>query len=64
MQNPSENIGACQAILSGISTRIDGSVTIKLDINPDNRELISNLMALWATNERAMTVAFVRELNA
>ncbi len=60
----SVEIGACQAILSGISTRVDGSVTIKLDINPDNRELISNLMALWATNERAMTVAFVREPNA
>jgi hypothetical protein len=53
-------IGSCQAILSGLSTRVDGSVTIKIDINPDQQQLITNLMKLWASSDRTMTVAFIR----
>lgn len=54
-------LGSTQAILSGISTRIDGSVTIKLDINPDQRELISNLMSLWAESQRDLMVVFLKD---
>ena len=54
-------LGSTPAILSGISTRIDGSVTIKLDINPDQRELISNLMSLWAESQRELMVVFLKD---
>lgn len=57
-------LGSTQAILSGISTRIDGSITIKLDINPDQRELVSNLMSLWAESQRDLMVVFLKDENA
>lgn len=56
-------IGSSQAILSGISTRVDGSVSIKLDINPDQQSLISNLMKVWGQQDRSLTVAFVKEVK-
>jgi hypothetical protein len=54
-----KEIGSCQAILEGLSTKVDGSVTIKININPDNQELINNLMKLWGESNRSMVVAFV-----
>jgi hypothetical protein len=53
-------LGSCIAILDGLSTKVDGSVTIKVNIDPSNQELITNLMKLWSESNRSMAVAFTR----
>ena len=56
-------IGSCQAILSGISTKVDGSIKVTLEINPDNQEILSKLLNSFATNEKLLQVAFLKVLN-
>lgn len=52
-------LGVCQAIISGISTKVDGSIIIKLEINPDNQEIISALLQKWAINQRLVNIGIV-----
>jgi len=59
MSNAAE-LGVCQAILSSINTRVDGSVTIKLEINPEDNALINKLMNAYLHDEKLLTVAFVK----
>jgi len=59
MNNAAE-LGVCQAILSSINTRVDGSVTIKLEINPQDQALINRLMNAYLNDEKLLTVAFVK----
>ena len=59
MSNAAE-LGVCQAILSSINTRVDGSVTIKLEINPQDQVLINRLMNAYLNDEKLLTVAFVK----
>jgi hypothetical protein len=56
-------IGSCQAILSGISTKVDGSIKVTLEINPDNQEILSKLLSSFATNEKLLQVAFLKVIN-
>jgi hypothetical protein len=56
-------IGSCQAILSGISTKVDGSIKVTQEINPDNQEILSKLLSSFATNEKLLQVAFLKVLN-
>jgi hypothetical protein len=53
------SLGVCQAIISGISTKVDGSIILKLEINPDNQEIISALLQKWALNQRLVNVGLV-----
>jgi hypothetical protein len=53
-------IGSCQAILSGLSTKVDGSIKVILEINPSEQEILSRLLKLFATNEKLLQVAFVK----
>ena len=53
-------IGSCNAILAGLSTKLDGSIKIILEINPDEQEILSRLLRLFATNDKLMQVAFVQ----
>jgi hypothetical protein len=55
-----KEIGTAQAILSGVATKVDGSVSVKLDILPTDQKLISNLLHLWASSDRSLTVAFIK----
>ena len=55
----SDTIGVCRAIISGISTKIDGSILLKLEINPDEQEIISKLLQKWAINKRLLNVGLV-----
>lgn len=55
-----KEIGTAEAILSGISTKIDGSVSIKLDILASEQSLITNLMKVWASSDRSVTAAFIK----
>jgi len=54
-----KEIGACEAVLSSIKTRMDGSVTVALEINPDEKNTIKELMQAFLADEKLMTVAFV-----
>lgn len=53
-------VGACQALLSSISTRVDGSITIKLEINPEDKDLVNKLMNSYLQDQKLFTVAFIR----
>ena len=53
-------IGAINAILSSIKTRVDGSVTINLEVNPTEVEVINKLMQSYLLNQKLFTVAFVK----
>jgi hypothetical protein len=54
-----DQIGVCQAIIAGISTKVDGSIILKLEINPDEQEIIAKLLQKWAINQRLMNVGLV-----
>jgi hypothetical protein len=47
-------IGSCQAILASLSTKVDGSVKISFEINPDNQEIIFNLIKAFSSNQKLM----------
>ncbi len=55
-----EEIGAINAILSAIKTRVDGSVSITIEANPSEIEVINKLMQSYLIDKRVFTVAFVR----
>jgi hypothetical protein len=54
-----DQIGVCQVIIAGISTKVDGSIVLKLEINPDEQEIIAKLLQKWAINQRLMSVGLV-----
>jgi hypothetical protein len=60
MKSNVSELGVCQAILSSINTRVDGSVTIKLEINPEDQALVNKLMSAYLNDEKLLTVAFVK----
>jgi hypothetical protein len=53
-------IGSCEAILAGVSTKVDGSVKVTLEINPNDQQLIGKLINSYLENDRLLTVAFVK----
>jgi hypothetical protein len=53
-------LGSCQAILSGVSTKVDGSVKVTLEINPEDQTIIGKLINAYLQNERLLQVAFLR----
>ena len=56
-------IGAINAILSGINTLKDGSVKITLEVNPDEQAILNKLLNSYLTNQRLFTVAFIRMVD-
>jgi hypothetical protein len=54
-----DQIGVCQAIIAGISTKVDGSIIIKLEVNPSEQEIIAKLMNKWSLNQRLLNVGLV-----
>lgn len=54
-----DQIGVCQAIIAGISTKADGSIIIKLEVNPSEQEIIAKLMNKWSLNQRLLNVGLV-----
>lgn len=55
-----EEIGAINALLSAIKTRVDGSVSITIEANPSEIEVINKLMQSYLIDKRLFTVAFIR----
>lgn len=55
-----QEIGSCSAILAGIATKVDGSVKVVLEINPDNQDILSKLLNCYATNQKLLQVGFIQ----
>ena len=55
-----QEIGSCAAILAGLSTKVDGSIKVVLEINPTEQEILARLLKLFATNEKLLQVAFIK----
>jgi flagellar biosynthesis/type III secretory pathway protein FliH len=53
-------LGACHAIIDGISTKVDGSCQIKLSVNPEDQEIINKLLKCFLSDQKLLMVAFVR----
>lgn len=53
-------LGSCEAILSKIGTRVDGSAFVTLEINPNDEELIAKLFKAFLHGEKLLTVGFVK----
>lgn len=54
-------IGATTALIKRINTNnTDGSVSVTLDMLPQDQKIISKLMEMYLNNQRSVTVAFVR----
>lgn len=56
----SNEVGAINAILSGVKTKVDGSVSITLEANPSEIQVINKLMQAYLSDQRLFTVAFVQ----
>lgn len=53
-------IGVINAILNSIKTRVDGSVSLTLEVNPSEVDVIHKLLECYLINEKLFTVAFVK----
>lgn len=53
-------IGAINALLTAIRTKADGSVSITLEANPSEIQVINKLLSSFLNNEKLFTVAFVK----
>lgn len=51
-----EPLGCCEAIVTSIKTRLDGSFAITFEINPSDQQLVSRLIERYALNERLVTL--------
>lgn len=54
-----EEIGACNALVYSIATKVDGSVKLVLEINPDDQEIISKLMRRYLENKKLLQIGIV-----
>jgi hypothetical protein len=55
-----QEVGAFNAILSRVSTKIDGSVSITFEANPQDVSVINKLMQLYLLNQRLFTIAVIQ----
>jgi len=54
-----KSLGACNALIYKIQTTVDGGARITLDLNPEDSELLSNLLNKKMRGEPMVYVAFV-----
>ena len=52
-------LGSCEAIIAGISTKIDGSIKLTLEVNPNDEELISKLIRRYAQNKKLVQIGLI-----
>lgn len=53
-------IGAVEAIITKVTTLIDGGTRISLDLNSQDYQIAQKLLQLYSQGEPSVTVAFVR----
>ena len=58
-----EEIGAIQALLTGITTLRDGSLKITFEVNPDEIKSINRLMELFLVDERLFCLGITRGVD-
>lgn len=54
-----EPIGSISVILTGIKTKVDGSVEIKLEANPSEQEVINKLLNKYLIGEKLFEIGIV-----
>lgn len=55
-----QEVGSINAILSGVRTKVDGSVSITLEANPQEIQVINKLLQLYLIDKRLFAVAFIQ----
>lgn len=55
-----EEVGAIQALLTGLTTLKDGSLKITFEVNPDEIKSINRLMELFLIDERLFCLGITR----
>lgn len=58
-----KELGSCQAILSGVSTKVDGSVKVTLEINPNDQSVVHKLMDAYLCGDKLLTVGFLKVVS-
>lgn len=58
-----EEIGSISTILTGIKTKIDGSVEIKLEANPSEQEVINKLLNKYLVGEKLFQIGIISIKN-
>lgn len=53
-------VGTCAAILSGISTRVDGSIKVSFDINPEDQALVAKLLAAYTHGNKLFSLGIIQ----
>lgn len=53
-------IGSCQCILDSIKTRVDGSVSISLNIDASNQQILTRLLQCFSSNEKLLQIAILK----
>lgn len=53
-------VGSIQAVLSGISTRVDQSIKISFDVLPDDQKVIAELLKAYTTGSTLFTLGIVQ----
>ena len=59
MKVQSNPIGSCQCILDSIKTRSDGSVSISINIDASNQEILINLIKCFSENNKLFQIALI-----
>lgn len=55
-----EEVGAIQALLTGITTLKDGSLKVTFEVNPSEIHAINRLMELFLIDERLFCLGITR----
>lgn len=58
-----QEVGSCHAILKGVKTTVDGSLSVTLEINPDEQEIATKLLRAYLLNEKLFSIGFVKILD-
>lgn len=58
-----QEIGSCNAILKGVRTTVDGSLSITLEINPEDHDVATRLLNAFLSNEKLLSVGFIKILE-
>lgn len=59
-----EEVGAIQALLTGLTTLKDGSLKITFEVNPDEIKSINRLMELYLIDERLFCLGITRSVES
>lgn len=53
-------VGSCAAILSAISTKIDGSIKVSFEINPQDQAIIAKLLQAYTVGDKLFNLGILQ----